>query len=62
MPLDSSSRDMFMKITIVIDATRQLPSEGGPGSFARDLIMILEEYEPESFEMVEKKWQTYFSK
>lgn len=49
-----------MMITIVIDATRQLPSEGGPGSFARDLIMILEEYEPESFEIVEKSGRHTF--
>ena len=62
MPLDPSSREMFKSSKIIIDATRQLPSEGGPESFAPDLRTSLEEKVPESFELVEKKWQTYFSR
>ena len=53
---------MFMRNKIVIDITRQLPSEGGPESFAPDLRTALAENVPESFEVVEKKWKTYFSK
>ena len=62
MPLEPSSREMFMSSKIVIDATRQLPSEGGPDTFPPDLRTVLEERAPESFEVVEKKWETYFPK
>lgn len=62
MPIDPSCREMFTSSKIVIDATRQLPSEGGPDSFAYDLRSALEDRAPESFEVVQKKWETYFSK
>lgn len=62
MPIDPSLADMFKSSKIVIDATRQLPSEGGPEIFPADLRTSLEERAPESFELVEKKWDTYFSK
>ena len=53
---------MFLSSKIVIDATRQLPTEGGPESFPEDLRTALKERVPESFEAVEKKWNTYFAK
>ena len=62
MPLDPSCREMFTSSKIVIDATRQLPGEGGPDSFAPDLRTALLERVPESFEVVDRKWATYFSK
>jgi UbiD family decarboxylase len=62
MPIDPSTPEMFKSSKIVIDATRQLPSEGGPESFAPDLRTALEEKVPEAFELVEKNWKSYFSK
>lgn len=60
MPIDPSLKDMFKSSKIVIDATRQLPSEGGPESWPADIRTVLEERAPESFEIVEKKWDEYF--
>ena len=60
MPIDPSLKDMFTSSKIVIDATRQLPSEGGPESFPEDLQTALAEMAPESFEAVDKKWDEYF--
>lgn len=62
MPIDPSLKEMFLSSKIVIDATRQLSSEGGPESFPEDLRTSLKERVPEAFETVEKKWNTYFAK
>jgi UbiD family decarboxylase len=56
---DPSMAQPFVTSKIVIDATRQLPAEGGPKSFARLNRNILQEEAPQSFEMVEKKWSEY---
>jgi 3-polyprenyl-4-hydroxybenzoate decarboxylase len=53
---------MFKSSKIVIDATRQLPSEGGPDSWAPDLRTVMDEQAPEAFQIVDKKWDEYFSK
>jgi len=60
MPVDPSIREMFLSSKIVIDATRQLSSEGGPESFPLDNRTAVEERAPGSFELVDKKWDTYF--
>jgi 3-polyprenyl-4-hydroxybenzoate decarboxylase len=60
MPIDPSLKDMFKSSKIVIDATRQLPSEGGPEVWPADIRTCLEERAPESFGIVEKKWDEYF--
>jgi 3-polyprenyl-4-hydroxybenzoate decarboxylase len=60
MPIDPSCKEMFMSSKIVIDATRQLPSEGGPDSWVPDLRSVMEERAPEAFEIVDKKWNDYF--
>ncbi len=62
MPIDPSLKDMFKSSKIVIDATRQLPSEGGPDSWAPDLRTVMDEQAPEAFQIVDKKWDEYFSK
>ncbi len=62
MPIDPSLSEMFKSSKIVIDATRQLPSEGGPECFAPDLRTSLDEMVPEAFKLVDKKWDTYFAK
>ena len=62
MPIDPSLKEMFLSSKIVIDATRQLSSEGGPELFPEDLRTALKERVPESFDLVEKKWDSYFRK
>ncbi len=44
---------------IVIDATRQMPAEGGPQSFPPLNRNLLKDKAPQSFEIVEKKWSEY---
>jgi UbiD family decarboxylase len=58
--LDPSMPKDFQTNKIVIDATRQLPAEGGPKTWPKVSRVILQEKAPESFEMVEKKWYEYW--
>ncbi len=44
---------------IIMDATRQLPLEGGPKSFPPLNRNLLKDNAPQSFEIVEKKWSEY---
>ena len=60
IPLDPSSPEMFVTSKIVIDATQQLPAEGGPPSWQPVSRVLLEENAPESFGLVEKKWDEYW--
>jgi len=60
MPIDPSLKEQFMSSKIIIDATRQLPSEGGPDSWVPDLHTVMEEKAPEAFKIVDKKWTEYF--
>jgi 4-hydroxy-3-polyprenylbenzoate decarboxylase len=60
IPLDPSSPKMFLTSKIVIDATQQLPAEGGPQSWQPVSRVLLEEKAPESFGIVEKKWAEYW--
>jgi 3-polyprenyl-4-hydroxybenzoate decarboxylase len=57
--IDPSMPKRLVTSKIIIDATRQLPLEGGPKSFARLNRNILQEEAPQSFEIVEKKWPEY---
>lgn len=58
--LDPSMTKKFQTSKIVIDATRQLPEEGGPKKWPKLSRVILEEKAPESFEIVENNWQKYW--
>ncbi|MBW1823369.1 MAG: UbiD family decarboxylase [Deltaproteobacteria bacterium] len=62
MPIDPSLKEPFMSSKIIIDATRQLPSEGGPDSWVPDLRSVMEEKAPDAFDIVDKKWDEYFSR
>jgi hypothetical protein len=53
---------MFLSSKIIIDATRQMESEGGPETFPLDNRTALEEKAEESFEIVDKRWDEYFGK
>jgi len=59
MPLDPSSPKRPMSSKIVIDATRQLPEEGGPEIYPERNRDLLEKLAPESFTLVEKNWDKY---
>ena len=59
MPLDPSSPKRPMSSKIVIDATRQLPEEGGPEIYPERNRDLLEELAPESFDLVERNWDQY---
>ena len=58
--VDPSLPQRLVTSKIVIDATRQLLAEGGPKSFAPLNRNILKEKAPQSFDIVEKKWDEYF--
>ena len=60
MPVDPSCKDMFLSSKIVIEAARQLESEGGPEIFPDDNLSILEERDPERLKLVESKWEDNF--
>jgi 4-hydroxy-3-polyprenylbenzoate decarboxylase len=60
IPIDPSSREMFLSSKIVIDATRQLPGEGGPETYPKDNRTVMEEEAAAAFKLVEQKWPTYF--
>ncbi len=62
IPLEPSSKEMFLSSKIIIDATRQMESEGGPETFPLDNRTALEEKAGESFEIVDKRWDEYFGK
>ena len=62
IPLEPSSKEMFLSSKIIIDATRQMESEGGPETFPLDNRTALEEKAEESFEIVDKRWDEYFGK
>ena len=58
--VDPSTTKPKSSSKIVIDATRQLPEEGGPESFQKVSRTILEEMAPDAFTIVDKKWQEYW--
>jgi 4-hydroxy-3-polyprenylbenzoate decarboxylase len=58
--IDPSTPVSGITSKIIIDATKQLPSEGGPASWAPVSRTVLEEHCPEAFDLVDGKWQEYF--
>ena len=58
--LDPSTHRNFLSSKIVIDATRQLPAEGGPEVYPLDNRTVMEEQAAEAFDLVDRKWKTYF--
>jgi 4-hydroxy-3-polyprenylbenzoate decarboxylase len=57
--VDPSLAQRFVTSKIIIDATRQLPAEGGPKSFPPLNRNLLKDKAPQSFEIVERKWSEY---
>jgi 4-hydroxy-3-polyprenylbenzoate decarboxylase len=59
MALDPSSPKRPLSSKIVIDATRQLPEEGGPVPYPERNRDLLKKLAPQSFDIVAKNWDTY---
>jgi len=62
IPLEPSSREMFLSSKIVIDATRQLPGEGGPDIYPEDNRTVMDERAADAFKVIDGKWDTFFKK
>jgi 4-hydroxy-3-polyprenylbenzoate decarboxylase len=56
LPLDPSQKDPNKTSKIIIDATRQLPGEGGPAAFPKTNREILTALAPGAFARVDAKW------
>ncbi len=59
-PLDPSAPTRWMTSKMIIDATRQLPTEGGPEKWPAISRVILEERSPETFDLVRRRWAEYW--
>lgn len=58
--IDPSTAVSGITSKIIIDATKQLPAEGGPAAWAPVSRTVLEEHCPEAFDLVDSKWTQYF--
>jgi 4-hydroxy-3-polyprenylbenzoate decarboxylase len=62
MPLEASSPVRERTSKIVIDATRQLPDEGGPQSFPEYSRHVLTRHDPTIFDRIDQKWADVISR
>ena len=58
--IDPSTHRNALSSKMLIDATRQLPAEGGPREFAEDNRTVMEERAADSFKLVDQRWEEYF--
>ena len=61
-PLDPSAPTRWLTSKMIIDATRQLPEEGGPQQWPDVSREIVVKQHPEAFELVARRWASYFGK
>lgn len=59
-PLDPSQPKRWTTSKMVIDATRQLPEEGGPERWPLVSRVILEQESPATFALVDARWDEYW--
>ncbi|MCY3816096.1 MAG: UbiD family decarboxylase [Gammaproteobacteria bacterium] len=59
--IDPSTHRNALSSKMLIDATRQLPAEGGPNVFAEDNRTVMEERAADSFKLVDRRWDEYFA-
>ena len=59
--IDPSTQRNALSSKILIDATRQLPAEGGPNVFAEDNRTVMEERAADAFALVDERWEQYFA-
>ncbi len=60
VPLDPSAPKRGLTSRVIIDATRQFESEGGPAALAPVSRELLEELAPNAFPNIDAKWETFF--
>ncbi len=60
VPLDPSAPKRGLTSRVIIDATRQFESEGGPATLAPVSRELLEELAPNAFPNIDAKWETFF--
>lgn len=59
-PLDPSAPKRGLTSRVIIDATRQFESEGGPATMAPVSRELLEELAPNAFPNIDAKWEIFF--
>lgn len=59
-PLDPSAPTRWVTSKLIIDATRQLPSEGGPEKWPDVSKSILQARHPDAFGLVNQRWASYW--
>jgi 4-hydroxy-3-polyprenylbenzoate decarboxylase len=57
---DPSRPTPMLSSKFIIDATRQLPQEGGPKKWPAQNRSLLEQGAPDAFELVAERWPEYF--
>jgi 4-hydroxy-3-polyprenylbenzoate decarboxylase len=60
MGVDPSMTQRFLTSKIIIDATQQLPEEGGPKSWPEVSRVLLQQMAPQAFDLANKKWPEYW--
>ena len=60
MVLDPSAPRRGITSKFIIDATRQMPQEGGPEKWPDVSRVLMDEAHPEAFDLVDSKWQHYW--
>jgi UbiD family decarboxylase len=59
-PLDPSAPTRWVTSKMIIDATRQLPTEGGPDKWPAVSRVLLEELSPDTMTLVDQRWDEYW--
>lgn len=59
-PLDPSAPTRWVTSKLVIDATRQMPSEGGPEKWPDVSKSLLQARHPDAFDLVNQRWASYW--
>jgi 4-hydroxy-3-polyprenylbenzoate decarboxylase len=59
-PLDPSAPTRWVTSKMIIDATRQLPAEGGPEKWPAVSRVLLDEKSPGTMELVDRRWAEYW--
>jgi 4-hydroxy-3-polyprenylbenzoate decarboxylase len=59
-PLDPSAPTRWLTSKMIIDATRQLPAEGGPKEWPEISRVLLAQRSPDTAALVDSRWTEYF--
>ncbi|MEZ5564842.1 MAG: UbiD family decarboxylase, partial [Gammaproteobacteria bacterium] len=59
-PLDPSAPTRWLTSKMIIDATRQLPAEGGPAKWPAVSRTLLDQQSPGTYALVDSRWKDYW--